>query len=87
MSSARDDNDARPTMSMMTCLKRLVAVNGRLVRHTRLVGGVSAPGRGWRVEHRGSVFYWFPTVTGNGLKTRGMIDEDGYITALGREVL
>ena len=57
MSSARDDNDARPTMSMMTCLKRLVAVNGRLVRHTRLVGGVSAPGRGWRVEHRGSVFY------------------------------
>lgn len=74
-------------MSMMACLRRLVAAHGRLVRHTRLDDRASPVGRGWRVEHPESVLYWFPTVTGNGLMARGMIDEQGCITKLGRAAI
>lgn len=67
---------ARPTMSMMTCLDRLVAVDGYLVRNYT---GMS----GYNVRYDGTILYWFSTQTRNGLHARGMIDDQGRITELG----
>lgn len=69
---------ARPTMSMMACLRRIMETDGRLVRVANGYKVVSVDR-----AHVG-VLYWFPTATGNGLTNRGMVDDRGFITDLGR---
>ena len=71
---------ARPTMSMMACLRRLSTTDGRLIR-----GGHD--GSGYKIEHDERVLYWFPTSTRNGLVARGMVGDDGRITALGLDAI
>ena len=70
---------ARPSMSMMACLARLISIDGRLVRVPNVYKVVSD-----RPKHIG-VLYWFPTATGHGLINRGMVDGRGYLTDLGRD--
>ncbi len=68
---------ARPTMAMMTCLRRMQAENGKLVRVPN----------GWKVVSTKSknigVLFWFPASCGNGLVNRGLVGADGYLTKQG----
>ena len=56
-------------MPEATCLRRLAATHGRLVR-----GGTT--GAGYKVEHDLAILYWFSTSTRNGLHARGMVDDE-----------
>lgn len=81
----------RPTMAMLTCLRRLRDTGGRLVRDTpKTMSGfpIKDAKLGWKVHvpFKPSI-YWFTTMTGNGLFALGLVDELGYIGILGRAAL
>ena len=55
-------------------MRRLIATGGRLVRMSE---------GGYRVLHRRSGLYWFPTQAVRGLINRGMVSDEGYLTPAG----
>lgn len=75
--------DARPTMTMIACMRRLNAIDGVMKpTHHGARGFVVRP------SNAATPVYWFPTTCGNGLIARGFVSErEGGLTRTGRRWL
>lgn len=72
----------QPTPKMLALLRKLVELNGMAKEQNRIPRGfiilsLSVPDNDC----------WFPTQVGRGLKHRGLIDEQGWITTAGLRAL
>lgn len=68
---------------MLDLLGKLHTLKGQLVRRRRTP-------RGYEVTthtNKDSVAFWFPTVVGRGVLTRGLVDERGHLTPLGGQTI
>ena len=72
-----------PTQLMLDLLGKLYALKVPMRVRSQIPRGYEVTA----LNDKASLTFWFPTVVGRGVLSRGLVDDQGHLTALGKRTI